>query len=591
MLIENDIISSAASFLKGRDLKKYFIHIALSVLLGAASGAGAVLFHILLAQGKTLSLVLTKTFSMYAVILLPVIGSIFIVLMVKFFPKLAGEKGVLSVIKAIIRNNGYISFKTTVYNFTGALVSIGTGAPLGPEAPSAQIGCGIGSFLSRKMKLTASDVRMYTAAAGGAAVAAVFNAPIAGVFFGVEVLLLNDMKNNALSSLVIACVTSDLVSRNLMGNERVFSFPPFAQAQLSDYPYLVLLGIMCGFYALVYSRLSAGLGSLLSRFPRRIIILPLVALIFGFVLVRMPHLYGVGYETISLTANAGFSLWTLILIFALKSLFVMAFLAAGGYGGTFAPSLILGAVGGYIFSLVCSSYFGLSPNHALFCIAGMAGMLAGMNSVPLTAIMLVFEMTNDYSLVLPLMICSMISYLFTLIRNRYSIYTLALLESGIDVTRKGETDVLGSVEVRNLRILPPMTVRRNTRFDTLIKAVLTAEEGTVFVTDDANRLCGIISLSGIRQTLSGGGMETLFIASDLMTPYAAVTPASSISEAAEAAERCQTPLIPVVDSLSSLVIIGAISQHAIITAYNDQVERNDSDEFLIRYSSNKNRPQ
>ena len=137
MTFEKDIISSALSFLRGRDLRKYFTHIALSISLGAASGAGAVLFHELLTQSKSLSLKTALAFSQYAVILLPVAGSFIMILMVTEFPDLASEKGVLSVIKAIVSRNGYISIRTTLFNFAGSLVSIGTGAPLGPEAPSA----------------------------------------------------------------------------------------------------------------------------------------------------------------------------------------------------------------------------------------------------------------------------------------------------------------------------------------------------------------------------------------------------------------------------------------------------------------------
>jgi len=573
-----------STFLKGWDLRRYIRHIAISVFLGLVSGAGAIAFHFLLSGGKSFSVRVQHIAGHYAVIMVPVVGSIIIIVLVRIFPAQAAEKGVVNVIKALIREKGYISIKTTLFNFIAPLVSIGSGAPLGPEAPAAQIGCGIGSFISRKLRFSSNDVVMYTAAAGGAAIAAVFNAPIAGVFFGVEVLLLNDMKNNALSALIIATVTSNLLSRNLMGDIKVFSFPQLKAANLSDYSYLLALGLICGFMSLLYSILAVKTRTFFFRKKYPYLMLPVVALIFGFVLLWMPHLYGVGYESITLTASGHFDMYTLAALFFIKFIFVIAFLAAGGYGGTFAPSLVLGAVGGYLFSNILNAYFGLSCNSLLCCLAGMGGMLAGMNSAPLTAIMLVFEMTNDYRLVLPLMITSIISYVFTINYNKHTIYTIALLGSGIDVTRRGESDVLGSVQVRNLTMKPYSVISMTMTFNALILAVLAAEEGTVFVNDSGGKLCGIISLANIRQTIAVAGMEYLFIASDLMTPFAAVTQSSSISDAAEAAEQCGTPLIPVVDSFDSRQVIGAISEHDIISAYNEQMEKRTADEFFMKYS-------
>ena len=581
---ENEIKSLLTYILNARDMKHYLQHILFSVVLGIASGLGAVAFHYLISCGQKASLFTQISLSSYSIIAFPVIGAVIILLMVTLFPSLALEKGVVSAIKALISNNGYISLKTTVFNFTASLVSIGTGAPLGPEAPAAQIGCGIGSFMSRKLNLSKSDVVMYTAAAGGAAISAVFNAPIAGVFFGIEVLLLNDIKNNALSPLIIASVTSDLLSRSIMGDVRVFSFPSFLPATISDYPHLIGLGILCGLFSLLYSALSVKIRAFFARQKYQYFMLPVVSLIFGIVLLKMPHLYGVGYDSISMTANGHFSIQTLILIFILKFFFVMAFLAAGGYGGIFAPSLVIGAVGGYIFSSLMNTYLGMTSNAVLYCLAGMGGMLAGMNSVPLTAIILVFEMTNDYRLVLPLMMTSVISYVFTMNYNKHTVYAKALLGSGIDVTRRGDADILGSLKVRDLGTKPSVIVKQNAYFSELLSTVLSSDEGTVFVVDEDNRLCGIVSLNNIRQTIAVSGMESLFIVSDLMTPFAAVTLESSISDAAEASEKCGTPLIPVVDSLETLNVTGSLSQHDIIAAYNNQLEHNASDEFFIRYS-------
>lgn len=194
------------------ELYRYLSYLVLSSSVGAFAGVGATLFRILLNMMRGLfdtdnpvSLLMRYE---YLIIFIPVIGGIIIATMTRLFPTAAGERGITSIIKSVLLRNGYIPLKVTAFHMAAPVIAIGTGAPLGPEGPSAKIGSGIGSLLCQVLRLPPNDMKMFTAAGAGAAIAAVFNAPIAGVFFGIEVILLNKIKNSFLGCFIIAAVAA-----------------------------------------------------------------------------------------------------------------------------------------------------------------------------------------------------------------------------------------------------------------------------------------------------------------------------------------------------------------------------------------------
>jgi CIC family chloride channel protein len=572
------------------EIVQYVVHIALAVLLGLIAGTGGILFHYLLEESRTFFD--PKNFSRILmvdpafIIIIPVIGAVLAASMRRLFPVTAGDEGVLSVIKAIILKHGYIPVKNTLFHLIAPIVSIGTGAPLGPEGPAAKIGSGLGSFMAQLLNLNRNDMMMYTAAGAGAAISAVFNAPIAGVFFGIEVILQNDLKNRALSILIISSVVADVLSGTLMHEERIFSIPLFDTGEITSYYFYGALGLLSGLISVLYFKLKIFFGDFFNRLNIENDYLKLipVSLIFGIFLLHYSQLFGVGYGLINDTVKGLLTINDLAVLLALKLVFLALFLKAGAYGGTFAPSLGIGALLGALFASLINLIPGQDLNVTACALVGMGGVLAGINSIPLTAIMLVFEITGDYKFILPLMLASIIAYLVTIYHNRGTVYAAELLKEGIDVTRRGELDLLGRISAGSLMRTDFDSVMYNAGFPEIIQKLTSSIYGTVFVVNSSGQMIGIISLGNVKQAMAGNDLVDLLIAGDLSEPVAAVTANSPVSTALEKIERYDLELIPVVKDSDPDVICGVIMHSDILLAYSSMLKQAGEAQELVKYS-------
>ena len=572
------------------DISRYVIHVIISMILGVLAGLGSLVFHYLLEQTRQFfePRHFTAFFhvSLYFIIFVPVFGGILTATLTRLFPDVARERGVVSVIRAIIVNNGIIPLKVTLFHFFSSVISIGTGAPLGPEGPVAKIGSGIGSYMSQIFNFDRNDMMMYTAAGGGAAIAAVFNAPITGVFFGIEVILLNDLKNRALSSLIIASVFADVVSRATLGNNRIFHIPSYKLGSMDDYLFFLLLGVAAGLLSIFYVWFKGWSKNIFTKklHTKNVFlkIIP-VSLIFGIILIHYYQLFGIGYETLNDVFNNRISFFDVTMLLILQVLFLALFLAAGAYGGTFTPSMSIGAFLGSSFATTMNLIFHTTLDPITFALVGMGGVLAGFNSIPLTAIMLVFEVTNDYKFILPLMLVSVISYLVTIYYTKMNVHSLELLHMGIDVTKRGEIDLLSKIKVKELMKTDFDQVNHNMTFRELLKVLLNAKYGDVFVVDNANRLLGIISLKDVREALVDTELVDLLIARDLTMPVPTILEDDPVSLAIRKIEKYNIENIPVVKSETDREIVGILTHHDIIQAYNKLIRDWETNEYLINY--------
>ncbi|HOP61809.1 MAG TPA: chloride channel protein [Spirochaetota bacterium] len=561
------------------DIFRYVYHVMISVILGIFAGSGGILFHYLIEQMRELfepqNIRASFDINPFFIILIPVAGGLITSVMTHLYPDLAKEKGVLSVIKAVIIRKGVIPLRETVFHLIAPIISIGAGAPLGPEGPSAKIGGGIGSFMSQIFRLSSNDMIMYTSAGGGAAISAVFNAPIAGVFFGIEVILLNDLKNRALSALIIASVVADILSRAVLGNEKIFSIPAYHMGELESYPYYLALGIFCGVTSYSYFKISEQFKKIFNEkirvFNPYLRLLP-VTLIFGLFLIWNYELYGIGYSTINKVLHNNIPITELALIFILKIVFLAMFLQAGAYGGTFAPSLSIGAFLGYLFAFFVNRYFPVVIDPVAFALVGMGGVLAGINSIPLTSILLVFEVTGDYQFILPLMLVSIISYLVILYYRRGSEYTLALMDENIDVTKKGDLDIFSKISVKSILKKDMDVADYRTPFRELVRIIINARYGDIFVVNEKNHLIGIITLKDVRHALLDNDLADLLIAGDLAVKVPAVRINDPVALAIKKIREYELEIIPVVMSEHNSEFAGVITHNDIIENYFKVIE-------------------
>ncbi len=570
------------------DISKYISHVFISIIIGLLAGGGAIVFHHVL--------YITRTFfrpdnfrakydiPVFFIVLIPVTGAILTSLLTWLYPSIAKEKGVISVIKAIIIRKGFIPLKETLFHFIAPIISIGTGAPLGPEGPSAKIGSGIGSYMSQLFRHKSNDVIMYTAAGGGAAISAVFNAPIAGVFFGIEVILLNDLKNRALSALIIAAVMADILSRTVLGNHKIFVIPSYSIGDLYTYPYYILLGVLCGIISIIYLNFSEFFKMLFNekfKIHNPFLKLLPVALVFGFFLVYQYDLFGIGYIAINKVLQGQILPIQVLQLLILKVIFLALFLQAGAFGGSFAPALSIGTFLGYLMAVTSNMVFNTTLDPVAFALVGMGGVLAGINSIPLTSILLVFEVTSDYNFILPLMLVAIISHLAILYHRKGNEYTLALLDENIDVTKKGDLDIFRKMTVGSILQKDMNVVDYTAPFKEVVSIIIDAKYGDVFVVNRNKKLVGVITLKDVRQTLLDNDLCDLLIAGDLVIEIPPVDENDPVSLAIEKIREFNVENIPVVKSAANREFIGIINHRDIIETYYKTLDDISMSEFLL----------
>lgn len=576
------------------EIASYLYLIVLSTVLGIVAGLGAIVFNYLLDGTRrffapdnfTSFLHIDRSF----VFIIPVVGAGIIAMMSRLFPKLAKDRSVTAVIKAILLRNGYIPFVKTIFHFLASIITIGTGAPLGPEAPAAKMGSGIASAMSQLLRLGKKDMRMFTAAGAGAAISAIFNAPIAGVFFGIEVALLNDLKNQSLSALIISSVVADIISRSVMVGHHTIAIPAYNPGSVAELPLFFAMGILCGFASLVFFGIRKTAKKIIEEklaIQNEFVKLLPLSVLFGFVITKYYSLFGIGYHTIGQVVAGHYNLSTLAVLLCLNMIFVALYLNAGGFGGTFAPALVIGIMLGYAFALTMNFLFGLSLDPVNFALIAMGGVLSGINSIPLTAIMLVFETTGDYKFILPLMLVSIISYLVTIYYNKGTVYARELLEEGIDVSKRKEVDLLGKIKVADIMEKDYSVVRYETPFKNLLNVLLASNYGSVIVTNKNNAPLGIISLNDIKSVLLSQDLVDLLIAGDIYSNTEMVSIDAPVSDALLVMEKNNLEILPVMDEKNEGRMVGLLTYQRIIQAYNKLLEEWETDQFMLEHLGRK----
>jgi CIC family chloride channel protein len=392
--------------------------------------------------------------------MLPVLGGLVVGLIVWGFVGEERHHGVAGIMEAVALAGGRLRYWRMPAKAVSAAVSIGAGASVGPEDPSVQIGANLGSLIGQALRLSDERMRALVAAGAAAGVAAAFNAPIAGVFFALEIIL-GELSGGALSVVVMAAVISAVFTQAVSGTQPAFRVPAYAFGSAWELPLYLGLGLLAGPLAALYVAALYRAQDLFHRLRRvpRWLKPALAGVAVGAIGVFLPQVMGVGYETIeAILANAGPSLGVLAALLLAKLLLTPASIGGGFPGGVFAPSLFLGACLGAAYGSLAERFFpGQDIVPAAFAMVGMAAVLAGAVHAPLTAILLLFEMTNDYRIILPLMFAVVISLLVSQRLARDSVYTLGLARKGIRLERGRDVEVLEGLTVREV-MRPSATV-------------------------------------------------------------------------------------------------------------------------------------
>jgi len=472
------LVGAARSWLGGARLGL----VAMALLVGAGAGLGAAGFRWLIyaftwlatghdqfgQQGHVGSLHL-PWLGIWFLLLIPVVGGLLYGPLIQRFAREARGHGVPEVMLAVSENGGRIRPQVTVVKALASAITIGTGGSVGREGPIVQIGSALASTLGQLVRMSETRLRIIVACGAAGGIAATFNAPITGLFFGFEIIL-REFSLDALFATSLAAVTGDVVSRAIFGSAPFFALVPHGLTVSSDNTYL-----LCGVLALAVGLIGFAFKAFLYRLEDLVDDLwrgrpewarPAVGgLALGLVLLALPQMYGVGYPVMN-EAIAGHVVFGLLIVFMLGKILASSLtLSIGGSGGVFAPSLFIGAMAGMAFGTIGHELFGSAIGPpALYAIVGMGGVFAAAAQAPLTAIASVIEMTGNFGLTLPVMLTCAIAAALSKQLSYGSVYTEKLLRRGIDIERPRATNVLQALTVADI-MQPLPALARTDRHD------------------------------------------------------------------------------------------------------------------------------
>lgn len=480
-----------------------FILGGLAGLVGLTAGAGIWLFKQLIELADWAAFnwlgIQLEMLRGWQVVIPPVLGGLVVGLISKYLIGYEQHHGVAGIMESVALAGGRLRYKRLPAKALAAALSIGTGASVGPEDPSVQIGANAGSMFGQWLHLSDERRRILVAGGAAAALAAAFNAPIAGVFFTLEVIL-GQISGSGLGMIVISAVVSSVFTQAVSGTQPAFSVPAYAFNSAWELPLYLGLGLIAGPVAALYVRLLYSFQDLFARlkFPS-LLKTALAGLILGVAGVLLPQILGVGYPTIErILAGSEQSFWFLLALLVAKIILTPLCLGGGFMGGVFAPALFLGAALGGAYGLLTEHLFpGLAIQSPAFAMVGMGALLAGAVHAPLTAILLLFEMTHDYRIILPLMFSVAVSLLIAQWLRRDSAYTLGLARKGIRLERGRDVEVMEALTVAEVMQEKPFTLPNT---DTLLQAsekLFETRHHGAAVVDQQGKLTGIFTIQDL----------------------------------------------------------------------------------------------
>ena len=473
----------------------------LSVVTGLLCGLAAVLLKVSIhaIHHGLESLVGEST---WLFLLLPGVGMLLSLLIVKYLVRDNIGHGVTKVLQAVSKNESKIKRHNLFSSLVTSALTIGFGGSVGAEAPIVYTGAAIGSNLGRYMGLSYRGMTLLLGCGAAGAVAGIFNAPLAGVLFTLEILLFN-LSMSSLLPLLLSSVSATMVSYLLLGRETQFACTLVAFS-MRNLPFYLLLGIFCGFCSLYFIKTTLFLEDWFAKKMKSPWLRWAVCAVgLGLLIFLFPPLYGEGYDDVGdlLNGRPDGALWFFALVLVLK-VFAMTFTkAGGGVGGTFGPTLFVGAIAGYV---AASSLNLLSPGLvpvANFVLVGMAGLMAGVMQAPMTAIFLIAEISGGYELLLPLILTAAVAYGTTRIFEKYSIYTKRIAQSGELLTHDSDQAVLTLLKTESLVETDFTPVRIDDTLGALVDAVSRSKRNVFPVLDSKKRFQGFVDLSDIRRDM------------------------------------------------------------------------------------------
>lgn len=491
----------------------------LSVVVGILSGLAAVILkntiHFI---RDIIERIMEQGTLGFLYLALPGIGIILTVLYIRYFVKDNISHGISRVLYSISKRGSKIKRHNTYTSVLSSTITIGFGGSVGAEAPIVLTGAAIGSNIAQIFKLNRQTITLMLGCGAAAAIASIFKAPLAGLIFTLEVLML-DLTMASIVPLLISAVTATTISYFLLGREVTFAFEIVEQFTLYKIPYYILLGIFCGFMSLYFTRQAMWVESKFAKIKNLYKRVLIGAIVLGVLIFLFPPLYGEGFTTLqslldgdpkaildnSLLYPFKDNVWVILASLGFLLIFKVYAMAAttgaGGVGGIFAPTLFLGGVAGYFLSKLLNNVVGTELNEGNFTLVGMAGMMAGVMHAPLTAIFLIAELTGGYALFIPLMIASTVAYITIMYFEPHSIYTKRLAARGELITHHKDKAVLTLLKLGNVVEKDFVTIMPTDTLGKLVERISLSRRNIFPVVDSENKMMGIVLLDDVRELM------------------------------------------------------------------------------------------
>ncbi|HEX7492604.1 MAG TPA: chloride channel protein [Bacteroidales bacterium] len=557
----------------------------LSLLVGLLSAlAAAILKYSIHYTHKILTEGITTLSGNLLYLAYPLAGMFLTLMFVRYIVKDNIRHGISRVLFSISRKKSHLNTHNTWSSIIASTLTIGFGGSVGAEAPIVLTGSSIGSTIGRFFNLNYKNITLLIGCGAAGAISGIFKAPIAGIVFTLEILML-DLTISSIVPLLISSVTAATVAYFLMGDKVLFSFNVIGTFNISNIPWYLLLGVVSGLVSLYFSRMTLFLEGSYDKIRNSYVRLILGGIVLGGLIYLFPPFYGEGYDTIMsmlqgntdiVLSNSIFNQFSddfLAIILFMSGLVLFKVVAssstngAGGVGGIFAPTLFIGGINGFLVASLLKKLINVDLPDNRFVLVGMAGMMAGVMHAPLTAIFLIAEITGGYNLLIPLIITSTVAYITTRSFEKHSIYHVQLAEQGDLITHDKNKAVLTRMNWKKEIETDLIKVKPSDTLGDLVKIIAKSKRNLFPVVDEYNILEGVLSLDDVREIMFQQELyETTFVKDLMSIPPSYIDKKENIEAVMDAFRKTEAWNLPVLDKG---YYVGFISKSRIFSTYRE----------------------
>ncbi len=511
----------------------------------------------------------------WLVILIPAFGAIFLAPLIYFFPEEAKSDGVPATMQAVALKGGIIKVRTFSTRMLASAITLGSGGSAGKEGPIIQIGASIGSAVGQFFKVSGERMRVLVGCGAAAGLAAIFNAPIAGVLFSLEVVL-GEFNLHSFSPIVISSVVATAVSRAWLVHGAALKLPPYMLFSHWEILFYAVLGVAAGVTSVCFTKSLHGMEKLFERYaPVKTHWQPILGgLAVGIIGFFYPQILGASYTPITQAIQGDFIWQTMVALLALKIIGTSFTLGSGGSGGILYPCLFMGAtLGGVLGNVFHGVAPGIVSSAGGYALVGMGAVLGAAIQAPMAAIMMGFELTNSYSVILPLMTSCVIA---TMVHRRlmhHSIYTQVLIDRGIDISAGREMGILTSLTARDVMDHQVSKIPGTLPYNEVMQLFLEGRGNYLYTTDEDDNLLGVISFQDLKEFIYDDQLNGLVYAKDLAnTDVVYVTPDETLASSLNKFSYIDMEELPVVASDDGFRrLLGVITRNELMKIHRQEM--------------------